>query len=67
MGIKCDEILKSKGIDVHKSTQEEFYKEYPEVFESVKASGFRWYRELDMKLIDNGYHDNLGEQPVIQI
>jgi len=61
IGIKCDKILKGKGIDVHKSTQEGFYQEYPEVYESVEASGFRWYGEMDMKIINSGDHSNLGK------
>ena len=62
IGIKCDKILKGKGIDVHKSTQEGFYQEYPEVYESVEASGFRWYGEMDMKIINSGDHSNLGKE-----
>ena len=61
IGIKCDKILKGKGIDVHKSTQAGFYQEYPEVYESVKASDFRWYGEMDMKIINSGDHSNLGK------
>ena len=61
IGIKCDKILKGKGIDVHKSTQAGFYQEYPEVYESVKASGFRWFGEMDVKIINSGDHSNLGK------
>jgi len=60
MGIKCEKILKGKGIDVHKSTQAGFYEEYPAVFDSVKESGFGWIQGPMMKAIDSGDHSNLG-------
>jgi hypothetical protein len=54
--------LKAKGIDVHKSTQAGFYQEYPEVYESVKASYFRWFGAMDVKIINSGDHSNLGKE-----
>ena len=54
--------MKGKGIDVHKSTQAGFYQEYPEVYESVKASDFRWFGAMDVKIINSGDHSNLGKK-----
>ena len=54
--------MKGKGIDVHKSTQAGFYQEYPEVYESVKASDFRWFGAMDVKIINSGDHSNLGKE-----